>query len=409
MFNVNEFELLREVFGKSGIGVSKISADTPIAEAFDEAYATVIADADEKKSVSEIFGVPNQKCVYKIRDALGFRCIYFPLNASRKNIIFIGPFYEGERNEAELLASFEKIGIKPQSQSFVMKYCRSIPNIRQDSELFILLYSFIERTFETPDYKIMDFDTHRKTDELVEMKVADDLEGSLLYMKMIEKRYKYENELIAAVTEGRIEKVSQIVSAFKSTNFEMRSQDPIRNIKNYSIIMNTLLRKAAEQGGVHPVYIDKTSGNFAVAIEGVKTAEGCADLMRQMFEKYCRLVKNHSLKGYSPLAQKAISVIECDLSADLSPSNIAAAAGVSLPYLCSVFKKETGKTLGDFIKDRRMAHAAKLLKETALLVQTVASYVGFEDVQYFSKTFKKHTGKTPLEYRREYAWQEKKR
>ena len=43
----------------------------------------------------------------------------------------------------------------------------------------------------------------------------------------------------------------------------------LRDVKNMLIVVNTLLRKAAESGGVHPVYIDQLSGALAVKIERV--------------------------------------------------------------------------------------------------------------------------------------------
>ena len=51
---------------------------------------------------------------------------------------------------------------------------------------------------------------------------------------------------------------------FEAMQLEMRGSSPLRSAKNYSIIMNTLLRKAAENGGVHPVYLDRVSSEFAI-------------------------------------------------------------------------------------------------------------------------------------------------
>ena len=74
---------------------------------------------------------------------------------------------------------------------------------------------------------------------------------------------------------------------------------------------------------------------------------------------------------------------------------------VSNVYLSSIFKKETGKTVTEYIRDKRLSYAEYLLEYTNLQVQTVALHCGMIDVHYFSKQFKRHTGKTPTAFRAE--------
>ena len=107
----------------------------------------------------------------------------------------------------------------------------------------------------------------------------------------------------------------------------------------------------------------------------------------------------HPKVSNAPTVQKAIVFIESDLSADLTLSSIAQEQNISSGYLSAIFKKETGKTITEFIRERRIKHAIYLLETTHLQVQTIATHCGIVDLQYFSKIFKKHTGKTPKEYR----------
>ena len=65
----------------------------------------------------------------------------------------------------------------------------------------------------------------------------------------------------------------------------------------------------------------------------------------------------------------------------------------------NLFKKETGRTVTDYILQRRMELAAQLLRDTRLQVQTVAQHCGIVDIHYFTKLFKRHTGLTPREFR----------
>lgn len=71
-------------------------------------------------------------------------------------------------------------------------------------------------------------------------------------------------------------------------------------------------------GSVHPFYIDSISTEFAQRIELVHSQHDAIGLMKEMIRKYCELVKKHSSKNYSLLVQKVITIIDADLTADLS-------------------------------------------------------------------------------------------
>jgi YesN/AraC family two-component response regulator len=105
------------------------------------------------------------------------------------------------------------------------------------------------------------------------------------------------------------------------------------------------------------------------------------------------------MKGYSLTVKKTVLIIESDLSSDLSLKNLARAQGLSPGYLSAVFKKETGKNITAYVTEQRILHASHLLSTTELQIQTIALHCGILDVQYFSKLFKKYTGKTPKEFR----------
>ena len=147
------------------------------------------------------------------------------------------------------------------------------------------------------------------------------------------------------------------------------------------------------------MYLDSASSAFAAKIEQVNLLDQIQPLMQEMFRSYCRLVRKHSMKDYSPPVQRAIACIDTDLTGSLSLSTISQALNISSSYLSTLFKKETGQTLTDYISHRRISYAKHLLETTRLQVQTVAQHCGIVDVQYFSKIFKRITGMTPKTYR----------
>ena len=70
-------------------------------------------------------------------------------------------------------------------------------------------------------------------------------------------------------------------------------------------------------------------------------------------------------------------------------------------YLNRIFKAHTGKTLHEFLFQYRLQTAMELLRSQSLTVKEVASLCGFPDPYHFTKTFKKHTGLPPSQYKQQ--------
>lgn len=87
---------------------------------------------------------------------------------------------------------------------------------------------------------------------------------------------------------------------------------------------------------------------------------------------------------------------------ELSAQMVADALGISSGHLSHLFRKETEYTMTNYILDRRMKAAKKLLKDYSHKVYEVAELVGYRDITYFSATFKRFTGVTPSEYQDRY-------
>ena len=85
---------------------------------------------------------------------------------------------------------------------------------------------------------------------------------------------------------------------------------------------------------------------------------------------------------------------------NLNLSVLAATAHISPCYLSKLFKKETGKTLSDYITEYRVAKARDLLVYEEKKIIEIANMVGYESPNHFSRLFKKYEKITPSEYRK---------
>lgn len=220
-----------------------------------------------------------------------------------------------------------------------------------------------------------------------------------LSIQMIEERYELENATLNAVANGNESKALETCARWTTHQLPQRLANELRDSKDYMITLNTLLRKTVEQAGVHPIHIDSVSNRNIQMIEQLSSIEQCQSFRSKMIRTYCLLVRKHNLKNYSLLTQKIITYVDTELCADLSLKALSERLSVNASYLSTLFKKEMGMSLTDFVNHRRISHAQKLLISTEMPIKSVALKCGIPDVYYFSRLFKRITGTTPKAYR----------
>ena len=349
----------------------------------------------------------NKNEIYVVSDMFMCSYIFIPLPESNPpSILVLGPYTK----ELVTKNSINKKTVESALPAYINiqleKFYSAVPYFANDDTILALVNSFGDLIYKGFDnFTII----HKHMEREVEIPVFSQNSNSTkdtepwMAVQLLERRYAKENELIDAVSKGLSHKAEMIFTNIKPENaLEHRLTDSLRNTKNFLIILNTLLRKGAEQGKVHPYHIDVVSSDFALKIEATQNVEDCGELLKYMVKKYCRLVNKHSQKNYSLLIQKVITQIESDIASDLSLNNLSNIFEVNPSYLSTLFKKETGSTLTDFVNKQRIERAKELLISTNIQIQNIAQRCGMLDVNYFTKTFKKYTDLTPKKYREKY-------
>ena len=74
---------------------------------------------------------------------------------------------------------------------------------------------------------------------------------------------------------------------------------------------------------------------------------------------------------------------------------------LSKPYLSKYIKEKSGKIFGELVKNVRMKKARTLLKGGNMTVESIAEKVGYQNVEHFTRLFKKKYGMTPVQFRNE--------
>lgn len=110
-------------------------------------------------------------------------------------------------------------------------------------------------------------------------------------------------------------------------------------------------------------------------------------------------VKIDTIDAKRKIVQESLAYIDEHYQEMISVTDISKALGTSNSYLSRIFKESMGQTIIHTINCKKIETAKMYLKKTDYKVYEVADMLGFENVTYFSKFFKKHTGMSPKEYK----------
>jgi len=114
----------------------------------------------------------------------------------------------------------------------------------------------------------------------------------------------------------------------------------------------------------------------------------------------CQKIESHKSNCYSKSIRDALQRIDQGFQNVIVLDELARELGLTATYLSKLFKREVGVNFKEYLLEKQITEAKRLLRTTNAKIYEVAAAVGFNDQHYFSDVFKRCTSLTPLEYRR---------
>jgi len=100
-------------------------------------------------------------------------------------------------------------------------------------------------------------------------------------------------------------------------------------------------------------------------------------------------------RGVEPLLAAVFDVVDARFHEPISLRDVADAVGLTTGHLTTVVGRRTGRTVQQWITERRMREARRLLADTDLTVTEIAPRVGYREAGYFVRRFRTAHGVTP--------------
>ena len=178
------------------------------------------------------------------------------------------------------------------------------------------------------------------------------------------------------------------------------SDDPLRDMKYRFAASAALAASCAMSGGMNNELALNARDLFVQRADRCTRAEEVAELHADLFAYYTGYMAewNAQTRISRPVLQ-CFDYVGAHLDRKMTVAELAAHVHLSPGHLAARFRCETGRTIGEYIADRRVTAACGLLRHSALSYAQIGASLGFSSQSYFTKVFRRAVGMTPRAYR----------
>ena len=212
--------------------------------------------------------------------------------------------------------------------------------------------------------------------------------------------YREELERFFLLMRGDYRAVENSVQMMRAEIQGKLSEDPVRNIRYLFIINTGLATRFAIEAGAAQELVYSTSDIYIRKADVADSAEEIMDLNREFWTILVNMVRNsRKTIQYSEPVSKSINYITLHFNTKVTLKDLSLVTGITPNYLDSLFKSETGMTIGEYLTAFRIDSAKALLTVTDYSYLQIALSLGFCTQSYFTRVFREKTGTTPKSYR----------
>lgn len=206
------------------------------------------------------------------------------------------------------------------------------------------------------------------------------------------------NQLLAAMKSGdkrAVEYADRIVDiVWKNMNHDLIKTESLLNnvmleVRNNLLESFNWMNKFAVAEEMGAVDYSKANCEDSIKVLFVSAIDRVIDTLERL--EYCS-------QEEGPVSRVCKYVLE-NIDEDISLKIVSDSIFMNKSYVSEVFKQKTGISFIEYLTIVKMERARKLMADGRLKTYEVAELLGFKDIEYFSKLFKKNTGFTPTEYR----------
>lgn len=350
-----------------------------------------------------LLAAPQNPAVYSMPDMELYGIIR--LNDSGGYLV-LGPAYSSNISDEVVRIYMSNNAISRDRQSEIRQFLCSIPHFTYNRFIYLLLHLHLvlngEELSITDHFGVSDPSLEkeiaaRHTRTAYQARDAGQQHGT----------YFFEKQMLDYVRRGDPEQMRQFLldTVGKQSLVEGTLADtPLRQAKNIFLGTVTMVGKSgAIPGGMDIEQTYQLIDTYIQECERLQSLDAVKSLQFNMLIDFTSRVQQSKLpEGVSDEIFVCIQYIGTHLTESITVKEVATYIGKSRAYLAEKFKRETGKTVGEYITECRMRESKSLLKYTNMSLAEISDYLHFSSQPYFQNVFKKTFGISPAKYRQQY-------
>lgn len=307
----------------------------------------------------------------------------------------LGPVFLSSMTAEELNRELDAAGLSPAARQEYRDQLEQLPAIQYPTFLLygsMLYHCFNRDTMDFTDYQVA-------SPKNVRARPEDRFSCDLL-VNSSHGRADVEDLLLQQITNGNLNYRSVLPALQLGQYGELAPQSTLRQLKDECLIAITLCSRAAILGGLSRRTALSVGDNYIRQVESSNTINEVMAIYTPMVEDFIKRVHNaQEQQQYSAAVRNCMDYIERHISEPITVKSVAEGTGYTGYYLSGLFRRETGSSIGGYIKNRKIEYAKRLLKETNDNIGSISEQLGFSSPSHFSSVFRSLTGYTPKEFR----------
>ena len=208
----------------------------------------------------------------------------------------------------------------------------------------------------------------------------------------------------AYMKEGDFTGVREVEQTFRNLEkYSILSKDPLQNMKYICVAGIAIATRIAIEAGLEEQFCYNISDFYCSKIDRCTSIESVQNTYVDMLALFTNEIKKQKEENlqYSEVVRNAMSYIYNHMHDPIRIGDIAEELFINENYLSTLFKKETGTTILQYIVNQKIEIAKDLLKYSEFSISEISNYLAFSSQSHFNRIFKKTTGLTPRQYKTE--------
>lgn len=324
---------------------------------------------------------------------------------SKNEFLIIGPVYSINISDKIISLYYEQKPIEV-SREDLFSFLHSLPKYTYNQLLNLIQFLYFVLTGTKVDLEAIQHQSdHQYSKFISQIHTAASYESHLNLT--FHGTFNFEQLMIEHVKNGDVKALKNQLNLFAQQHSMTEgnlANEPLRQAKNIFIGNISIIGKqGAIKGGVDIEEIYQLIDIYIQECEKLNSIEEIMNLQYNMLIDMTERVALHRLPdNLSNDILKCVQYIEQHYSENITIDDLVKHTNISRSYLSTLFKREIGQSIINYITQLRINYAKTYLRFSSKSISEISEFLNFSNQSYFQNVFKKYTGVTPLSYRKQH-------